>query len=177
MNKCQEQTNNRKATNAENRPTNQINFCCHDILSGASWLSQSFKNNSFRRFKFKDEIGMSPGLAIYLFYWMHPIISSNELTVIICSLICLETAITCSVLPTQAHGSKACTGKGYEYGNTCTFTCDVGYERKGSFTRTCQADRQWSGTQTTCEGMVKKQQKYWNKWMLPITTETRQEWI
>ncbi|KAJ7371255.1 hypothetical protein OS493_027369 [Desmophyllum pertusum] len=59
--------------------------------------------------------------------------------------------ITCADLPTQAHGVKKCTGNGNEYGNTCTFTCDVGYERKGSSTRTCQADGQWSGSQATCE--------------------------
>ena len=56
------------------------------------------------------------------------------------------------MLPQQAHGTKTCTGKGSEYNDQCTFTCDVGYERKGSSVRTCQADGQWSGTQATCEG-------------------------
>jgi len=67
--------------------------------------------------------------------------------------ICFVTVITCAVLPAQAHGTKTCTGKGYEYNDQCNFTCDVGYERKGSSVRVCQADGQWSGTATTCEGI------------------------
>ena len=68
-------------------------------------------------------------------------------------VLCFVAVITCAVLPQQAHGTKTCTGQGYEYNDQCTFTCDVGYERKGSSVRTCQADGQWSGTQATCEGI------------------------
>ncbi|PFX17574.1 Sushi, von Willebrand factor type A, EGF and pentraxin domain-containing protein 1 [Stylophora pistillata] len=59
--------------------------------------------------------------------------------------------ITCAVLPPLNYGDKSCSGRGYEYGNICTFTCDVGYERRGSATRICQADAQWSGSATSCE--------------------------
>ena len=31
------------------------------------------------------------------------------------------------------------------YEDTCSFTCDTGYELTGSDTRTCQSDRSWSG--------------------------------
>ena len=40
-------------------------------------------------------------------------------------------------------------------GETCTFTCDDGYQSAGSSIRTCQDDGNWSGTDTTCiEGMI-----------------------
>ena len=36
------------------------------------------------------------------------------------------------------------------YEDTCSFTCNAGYELAGSDTRTCQSDGRWSGTVTTC---------------------------
>ena len=36
------------------------------------------------------------------------------------------------------------------YEDTCSFTCNTGYELTGSDTRTCQSDGSWSGTNTTC---------------------------
>ena len=40
-------------------------------------------------------------------------------------------------------------------GDTCTFTCDDGHTLVGSPSRTCQDDRNWSGTDTTCtKGML-----------------------
>ena len=38
---------------------------------------------------------------------------------------------------------------GYE-GDTCSFTCNTGYELTGSDTRTCQSDGSWSGSNVTC---------------------------
>ena len=38
---------------------------------------------------------------------------------------------------------------GYE-GDTCSFTCNTGYELTGSDTRTCQSDGYWSGNNATC---------------------------
>ena len=40
-------------------------------------------------------------------------------------------------------------GVGYE-GDTCSFTCNTGYELTGSDTRTCQSDGSWSGTDVIC---------------------------
>ena len=34
--------------------------------------------------------------------------------------------------------------------DTCSFTCNTGYELTGSDTRTCQSDGNWSGSDTTC---------------------------
>ena len=36
------------------------------------------------------------------------------------------------------------------YEDTCSFTCDTGYELTGSDTRTCQSDGSWSGSVAVC---------------------------
>jgi len=38
------------------------------------------------------------------------------------------------------------------YEDTCSFTCNTGYELTGNDTRTCQTDRRWSGAETMCRG-------------------------
>ena len=45
--------------------------------------------------------------------------------------------------------SSGRVGVGYE-GDTCSFTCNTGYELTGSDTRTCQSDGRWSGNETVC---------------------------
>jgi len=61
----------------------------------------------------------------------------------------------CVTLP-QSDGLKiSCdsaytTGLGYE-GDTCSFTCNPGYEFSGSHTRTCQSDGSWSGVEAVCK--------------------------
>ena len=37
------------------------------------------------------------------------------------------------------------------YEDTCSFTCNAGYELTGSDTRTCQSNGNWSGTDDMCE--------------------------
>ena len=36
------------------------------------------------------------------------------------------------------------------YEDTCSFTCDAGYELTGIDTRTCQSDGSWSGSDVVC---------------------------
>ena len=36
------------------------------------------------------------------------------------------------------------------YEDTCSFTCNTGYELTGSDTRTCQSNGNWSGTNISC---------------------------
>ena len=36
------------------------------------------------------------------------------------------------------------------YEDTCSFTCNTGYELTGSDTRTCQSDGSWSGSDNVC---------------------------
>ena len=62
--------------------------------------------------------------------------------------------IRCGDLSTPANGeitscSSGRVGVGYE-GDTCSFTCNTGYELTGSETRTCQSDGSWSGRETMC---------------------------
>ena len=40
---------------------------------------------------------------------------------------------------------------GYE-GDTCSFTCNTGYELTGNDTRTCQRDGSWSGSDGSSSG-------------------------
>ena len=35
-------------------------------------------------------------------------------------------------------------------GDTCTFTCNDGFELTGNDSRSCQIDESWSGTETMC---------------------------
>jgi len=34
--------------------------------------------------------------------------------------------------------------------DTCSFTCNTGYQLTGSATRTCQSDGSWSGSDAMC---------------------------
>ena len=45
--------------------------------------------------------------------------------------------------------SSGIKGVGYE-GDTCSFTCNTGYELTGSDTRTCQSNGSWSGSGAVC---------------------------
>ena len=61
--------------------------------------------------------------------------------------------IRCEDLSTSANGEITCSsgraGVGYE-GDTCSFTCNTGYELTGSSERTCQSDGSWSGSLVSC---------------------------
>ena len=65
------------------------------------------------------------------------------------------TDIRCDDLATPANGMMSCSsgrvGVGYK-GDTCSFTCNTGYELTGSDhdTRTCQSNGSWNGTDALC---------------------------
>ena len=48
--------------------------------------------------------------------------------------------ISCSLMHSQI----------FSYEDTCSFTCNTGYELTGSDTRTCQSDGSWSGSPVSC---------------------------
>ncbi|XP_053130386.1 sushi repeat-containing protein SRPX2 isoform X2 [Hemicordylus capensis] len=59
----------------------------------------------------------------------------------------------CPLLKPPEHGYLSCSSAGNNYGATCEYQCDGGYERQGAPLRVCQSNRQWSGTQPTCTPM------------------------
>lgn len=66
-------------------------------------------------------------------------------------------AIRCPILFVQDADPPTgrCTSLFLEYGTRCTFTCESGYQLKGSKERVCQLDNSWSGNSTSCERMYK----------------------
>ncbi|XP_065905187.1 sushi, von Willebrand factor type A, EGF and pentraxin domain-containing protein 1-like [Dysidea avara] len=64
--------------------------------------------------------------------------------------------ITCPVLSAPDNGQISCSPRNDSPGDTCTFTCDDGFEISGTQSRTCQDDGTWNGvddtvcTVTTC---------------------------
>ena len=70
----------------------------------------------------------------------------------------MHTSVSCSSLTGPNNGMFNCSlgdDRGPSYEDTCSFTCNTGYELTGSDTRTCQNNGNWSGTNTVCRrGMV-----------------------
>ena len=61
--------------------------------------------------------------------------------------------VTCSMLTGPTNGMISCSLGDDGVPNpeeTCTVTCDDGYELTGSDTRTCQNDGSWSGSDAIC---------------------------
>jgi len=63
--------------------------------------------------------------------------------------------VTCPLLDTHSDDtiivncSQGDNGVPF-YEDTCSFTCNTGYELTGSDTRTCQSNGNWSGIDTVC---------------------------
>ena len=67
--------------------------------------------------------------------------------------IVLYFLVSCPLLVNPSNGTISCSlgDDGVpSYEDTCSFTCDTGYELTGSDTRTCQSDGSWSGNITMC---------------------------
>ena len=74
----------------------------------------------------------------------------------ICLIFYLEPQ--CATLVPRTKGLEMVCYNGYDYttgevyeGDTCSFTCNSGYELTGSDTRTCQSDGSWNGTEAVCK--------------------------
>ncbi|NWY64962.1 SRPX2 protein, partial [Erithacus rubecula] len=59
----------------------------------------------------------------------------------------------CPVLKPPQNGYISCTSDGNNYGATCEYQCDGGYERQGSSLRVCQSTQRWTGSQPLCAPM------------------------
>ena len=61
--------------------------------------------------------------------------------------------VNCSSLTISNNGMINCSlgDDGVpSYEDTCSFTCNTGYELTGSDTRTCQSNGNWSGSDDVC---------------------------
>ncbi|RVE67439.1 hypothetical protein OJAV_G00103150 [Oryzias javanicus] len=73
-----------------------------------------------------------------------------------CKFIVRVEVKRCPDLPSPLHGYLSCTSVGNNYGATCEYHCDGGYELKGMSTRVCQFNRSWSGAPSECTPMELK---------------------
>ena len=75
-----------------------------------------------------------------------------------CGLYCIDikcfNSVQCSSLINPNNGTINCS-PGDDgvlfYADTCSFTCNTGYELTGSDTRTCQGNGSWSGSDVVCK--------------------------
>lgn len=70
-----------------------------------------------------------------------------------CKFIVKVQVRRCPTLKPPLHGYLTCTSVGDNYGATCEYHCDGGYERQGTPSRVCQSSRQWSGSPPICTPM------------------------
>ena len=71
------------------------------------------------------------------------------------AFMCINYVVTCPPLIDPNNGLISCSldnDQDPSYEDTCSFTCNTGYELTGSDTRTCQSNGSWSGTNATCRG-------------------------
>ena len=69
------------------------------------------------------------------------------------TFICYVIIVSCPSLNNPSDGMIDCSlgdDGVLSYEDTCSFTCNTGYELTGSDTRTCQSDGSWNGSITMC---------------------------
>jgi len=62
--------------------------------------------------------------------------------------------VSCPSLTGPSNGMINCSlgdDGTLSYEDTCSFTCNTGYQLTGSATRTCQSDGSWNGSNTMCK--------------------------
>ena len=60
--------------------------------------------------------------------------------------------MNCGSLTDPANGSVNHTA-GTTFGQTATYSCDIGYSLVGDSTRTCQASGEWNRSEPSCKGV------------------------
>ncbi|XP_035505187.1 sushi repeat-containing protein SRPX2 [Scophthalmus maximus] len=70
-----------------------------------------------------------------------------------CKFIVRVEVRRCTLLPPPLHGSLTCSSDGNNYGATCEYHCEGGYELKGASRRVCQFGRNWDGNAAECVAM------------------------
>ena len=66
----------------------------------------------------------------------------------------------CGTLTNPVNGQVNNTA-GTTFGQTATYSCDLGYNLVGDSTRTCQANGVWSGNEPACERMLLLEHEYY----------------
>ena len=100
-------------------------------------------------------------IAATLAMWLHIITTyiANCRHILIIIFPCVCFVVNCSSLTDPDNGMISCSLRDDgvpSYEDTCSFTCNTGYELTGSDTRTCQSDGSWSGSDDVCRrGMYK----------------------
>ncbi|XP_037636341.1 sushi repeat-containing protein SRPX2 [Sebastes umbrosus] len=70
-----------------------------------------------------------------------------------CKFIVRVEVRRCSALPAPLYGYLTCSSDGNNYGATCEYHCDGGYELRGVSSRVCQFNRNWGGEPAECVPM------------------------
>ena len=65
-------------------------------------------------------------------------------------ILIIHVAVQCNNLSDPDNGAVNTTGT--KVGDTAMYSCDGGYELRGSSTLTCHSNGNWSGPPPTCEG-------------------------
>ena len=63
---------------------------------------------------------------------------------------CLILSVSCPINDGTVYMCSLGDDGVPSYEDTCSFTCNTGYELTGSDIRTCQSDGSWNGTETSC---------------------------
>ena len=63
----------------------------------------------------------------------------------------LSLAVDCGALADPMNGTVSLSGT--TFGQTALYQCALGYNIVGGSSRTCQGNKQWSGTAPTCRSM------------------------
>ncbi|XP_041427945.1 sushi repeat-containing protein SRPX2 isoform X1 [Xenopus laevis] len=71
-----------------------------------------------------------------------------------CKFIVKVQVRRCPDLTAPLHGYLTCSAAGNNYGATCEYHCEGGYERQGPAARVCQFSQNWAGTPSTCTPML-----------------------
>ncbi|XP_059202801.1 sushi repeat-containing protein SRPX2 [Centropristis striata] len=70
-----------------------------------------------------------------------------------CKFIIRVEVRRCPTLHAPMHGYLTCSSDGNNYGATCEYHCDGGYERRGVSSRVCLFSRSWGGDPAECVPM------------------------
>ncbi|KAM4696652.1 sushi repeat-containing protein SRPX2 [Rhinophrynus dorsalis] len=70
-----------------------------------------------------------------------------------CKFIVKVQVRRCPDLSPPLHGYITCNSAGNNYGATCEYHCEGGYERLGPAARVCLYSQHWAGTPATCTAM------------------------